>query len=217
MHHIRADVLTVVVVAILMTASTSFGAKILLVPVQFKSHMLTQFIIGEELARRGHEVFMTIDSQFPNSKETIESLGIRTISFQVPDGVDYPVSDESERKMGEIIFDGRDALAKLREGGERVSKMGLRLCELMMEDAAFVDAVRQLKFDLAIVDAFMLCPCNPFCRITSPSRLFLNPPASFRGTSVCRPCRRPCRCSAVRSRTATGCRSSNGSRPSASY
>ena len=41
-----------------------------------------------------------------------------------------------------------------------MSEMVNRHCTLMMEDTVFVDAVRRTKFDLAVVDAFLLSPCN---------------------------------------------------------
>ena len=55
-------------VALALLPRSGSSARILLVPVQSKSHMIEQFVVGEELARRGHDVFATIGSPFPNPK-----------------------------------------------------------------------------------------------------------------------------------------------------
>ena len=210
---VDVEIVFVVVAVLLSSVTSAISAKILLVPIQFKSHVLTQLLIGEELAQRGHEVSIAIGSRFPKQKETIEQLGIRTISFHVPDDFNYPVSDEFERKLVEYIFDESDVKIKFRLESDMSSKMGLRLCELMMEDTAFVDDVRRLKFDLAIVDQLLVCPCNAIL----PHHLaipFVSQSIGFFPWHVrLRPCRRRRRCS----RTATGCHFSNGSQiPSAS-
>ena len=133
------------------------GAKILMKSPQLGSHILEQISLGEELASRGHEVYIAIGSRYPN-KANIEKRGIKTLQYKIPDGVLYGVSEEYEKMVAEIIFDKSED--KMALSGNTASQLTYNDCAYMMEDEAFLENVRQLKFDLAIVEPFILSPCN---------------------------------------------------------
>jgi len=133
------------------------GAKILMKSMPMGSHILEQIFLGEELALRGHEVYMAIGSRYP-TKANIEKRGMKTLQYKFPDNVLYGVSDEFEEMMAGVIFaKNKD---KMFLSGSVAIKITDDDCSSMMADESFLENARQLKFDLAIVDSFLVCPCN---------------------------------------------------------
>src|SRR6218665_3063516 len=133
------------------------GAKILMKSPQLGSHILEQVSLGEELVSRGHEVYIAIASRYP-TKGSIEKRGIKTLQYTFPDGVLYGVSEEFEKLLAEVIFDKNNVKQGL--SGSAAAQLGYNDCAYMMADKSFLENARQLKFDLAIVDSFLINPCN---------------------------------------------------------
>lgn len=175
-----------------LTISTVSSARILFVPIQFRSMIHTQLRLGSELVARGHDVAVAVGSRFPEPEKTIGRLGIAALTFHVPDDVLYMVSDDYERRLGSVIFgettetpadfDAGDVDRKLAEEMLGVFE---RECEYMMQDATFTGLVSEWKFDIAVVDAIGLAPCT----LLLPQRSSVSGASYRRGSSAFR-CRR---------------------------
>ena len=142
---------------LLTTYHTASGARILLKSTQLGSHILEQVSLGEELVSRGHEVYIAIGSRYP-TKASIEKRGLKTLQYKFPDGVMYGVSEEYEKIVAHSIFDkGKGVVSNVTKVA---SQMAYDDCAYMMADESFLGNVRQLKFDLAIVEGFALFMCD---------------------------------------------------------
>lgn len=132
------------------------GASIILVPPQIDSHVLDHVTVGESLSARGHQVFLVLASPYPDVAR-IESRGIKTLQYKIPQSDLYGVSEEFQKFVTKLIFGDEDSLiASFRE----VSRISYRDCACMMNDNEFLDAVRKVSPDLAVVDAFLPAPCT---------------------------------------------------------
>src|SRR6218665_1688085 len=154
-----AQVLFTISVLILLETfqTTVSGARILMKSPKMSSHILQQISLGQELILRGHEVYIALGSRYP-TKASIEKRGIKTLQYKIPDGVLYGVSEEFEKMMTEVIFDKSDD--KMAGSGMVMSRIPYDDCAYMMADQSFLENVRQLKFDLAIVEPFIFGQCN---------------------------------------------------------
>lgn len=131
---------------------TVFGAKVLMTSNQIPSHIFQQLKLGSELVRRGHDVHIAIGTRYPDP-ESIEELGIKPEFYYIPNDVIYGVSREFEKYIVETIF--KDELI-----GLEFSTMANRDCTFMMADKLFLDKVRNLNFDIAIAEPFLLSQCT---------------------------------------------------------
>ena len=129
------------------------GARIILASPQIPSHIIEPTATGEELVRRGHEVYIAIGSEYRNP-ESLERLGLRTIVFHAP--TDKPTAFGSTDDMATSIFSPDYNLNSLRKV---VSTRLSRECEFMLSDKKFLERVRELKFDFALVEPFVQNPC----------------------------------------------------------
>jgi len=141
------------VLILLATLQAVSAAKILLKSNQIGSHILEQVALGEELVSRGHEVYIALGSRHP-TKGSIEKLGIKTLQYMFPDGELYGVSAEYEKILAKTIFDHSIDTLKVP------TKFSYDDCGYMMADESFLENVRQLKFDLAVVESFGFGLCN---------------------------------------------------------
>lgn len=133
------------------------GAKIIMASPQMGSHILEQVTLGEELAARGHQVYMAIGSRYPNIAN-IEKKGMKTITYNIPKDVLYGVSSDLEKSLIPLIFsEDKD---KMAVSGQLAATISYRDCAYMMNDEQFLAELRKLSFDLAIVEPFIVSPCN---------------------------------------------------------
>jgi len=131
------------------------GARILLASPQLSSHVMMQTPTGEELVQRGHEVYIAIGSRYPKP-ESLEQLGLRTIKYHIPSDIQYELSDDTAKLLSERIFSANfDWWKSAKNTSARVS----RDCELMLSDGKFLEQVRAVKFDIALVEPFVINPC----------------------------------------------------------
>lgn len=137
------------------SVAVSVGANILLLPIQTRSHVIGQLALGELLAARGHRVYMAIGSSNP-IRQRVEQAGVRVLPFRIHDDVMAFYTKEYEKLLADTVFFSKNAF----EEGERIFRMINRDCELMMGDVGFVFAARELRFDLAVFDAFPFLPCT---------------------------------------------------------
>ena len=75
-----------------------------------------------------------------------------------PDGELHSVSEKYEKMVAELIFDKSDD--KLAVSSKVASQLTYDDCAYMMADESFLENVKQLKFDLALVAPFVISPCN---------------------------------------------------------
>lgn len=133
------------------------SAKILMSSPQILSHILMQVSVGEELASRGHEVYLAVGSRFPQ-QDAITASGMKVITYHFPSDIVYTVSEQWERQTAQAMF-GPSANADY-DLMLNYSRAIFRGCELMMEDKEFVEQVRQLQFDIAVIEPFIVAPCT---------------------------------------------------------
>jgi len=142
--------------AVLMATLESVdGARILLASPQISSHVMMQITTGEELARRGHEVYIAIASRYPKP-ESLKQLGLRTITYHIPPDQPFGLSDETEILLAERLFSGNFQQSSLSND---TSTLVSRDCLNMLSDQKFMQEVRALKFDIALVEPFIINPC----------------------------------------------------------
>ena len=133
------------------------AARILLVSPRLASHIMMQTSVGQELARRGHEVYVAIGSGH-RQLESLERMGLRPMEFRLPSDVPFGPSAEDTLSivLGESIFSPDYYWLK---GAKSTSATVSRDCEFMLTDGKFLERVRSLKFDVALVEPFVLNPC----------------------------------------------------------
>ena len=134
------------------------GARILLTSPQILSHVMMQATIGEQLVKRGHEVYIAVGSRYPKP-ESLEQLGLQTVTYHIPQDIPFGISDDTASLLQERIFnpDYKKKLAKTP--ADSVVGVISRDCEFMMSDKKFMELVRALKFDIALVEPFAPNPC----------------------------------------------------------
>src|SRR6218665_126475 len=125
------------------------GAKILLKSNQLGSHILEQVSLGEELVSRGHEVYIALGSRYPK-KPSIEKHGIKALQYKFPDDVIYRVSEEFDKMVAELTFDKSED--KMGVSSKVASQIAFDDCAYMMADESFLESMKQLKFDLPILE-----------------------------------------------------------------
>ena len=146
---------------VVVAASATSAYKILFVPVQFRSLIHTQLRLGDELIARGHEVYIAIDSRFPEPDKMISASGIIPLPFRVPDDVLFMVSEDFERRLGASMF--RSSSGDGETVGELLGECFRSIdvqCEQTLLDDEFFAAARAIKFDLVVVDALGYTACQ---------------------------------------------------------
>jgi glucuronosyltransferase len=135
--------------------SAGQAARILMASPELGSHVMIHVSLAEELVRRGHEVHIVLGSRYPK-KDSILQSGIQIQTYHVPDDVIYALSPEMERLVATATFEEQD---KMRSHMFQLSALLNRHCELMMTDRKFIGLVKNLHFDLAVVETFSVSPC----------------------------------------------------------
>jgi len=131
-----------------------YGARILLASPQISSHVNMQTAIGEELVQRGHEVYIAIGSRYPEP-ESLEQLGLRSIKYHIPPDAPFGLSDTAQLVAEHIFNPDLDVL----DLAKSISVVVSMDCENMLSDSKFLEQVRALKFDIALVEPFTVNPC----------------------------------------------------------
>jgi len=133
------------------------AARILMTVPQYDSFILMEKAIGEQLVRRGHDVFIALGSRYPKM-ETIRQSGIQILSYHIPEDVVYAASREMEPFLAEIAFNRSADLTWIYR--EKWVPMFNSYCDFMMGDKTFLHTVRSLQFDMAITLVFPLSACD---------------------------------------------------------
>ena len=96
-----------------------FGYRILLTPPPFESHIIMQLSIGEELLRRGDEVYIALGSRYPKSDSILQS-GIKILNHHIPQDFMYPLSPDYQQQMSvDLAFNPSDNMVKTIASGQK--------------------------------------------------------------------------------------------------
>ncbi len=127
--------------------------RVLLLSHQYGSHLILSHAIAEQLPKKGHDVYTVLGT---NVKEppVIKANGYKVLRFHRPDN--DPLLD-----MDGIVAKQVVALFKGEMDATGPSLFSYRECELIMDDKKFIQQVKDLKFDIAVVDHFVVSYCLP--------------------------------------------------------
>ena len=131
------------------------GDKVLLVSHQMNSHLMQLHMVGEGLARQGHQVFSVIQHGLIEP-DKLPMTGIKPIYYYTTDENNSRVRN-MDKLIGEAIFHGSiDAKRVL----DIVVNESCNSCDIYLHDADLMNTLKQSQFDLALVDRFLLAYCN---------------------------------------------------------
>ncbi len=129
------------------------GSRILIIPIQAKSHMLSLANLGEELADRNHDVYFLV-RQGMSSPQVIESHSRMT-------AIRYGSPSKKENSMLQIavdLFEGKGSKWRAFSRGQAFVK---EECEaLLLNNDEVHEQLAQLNLDLAIVEAPPMYKCG---------------------------------------------------------
>ena len=130
----------------------TLGSRILLHATQQVSHVQELCQAGGALVGRGHQVYVLVDSAYPKV-DPITQAGIVPIFYEEPAGAETFLTYYS--KQGETVvtksISGEIPVIIDLLGG---------VCERMLDNKKLMQELIGLKFDLVIVDGFVLQMCN---------------------------------------------------------
>ena len=127
------------------------GSRILLTPFAWGSHLYELISIGEGLVDAGHEVYIVLPAIAPDI-EKIKTGKLKVIEHSRPerDMFDVPLDDD--------LFEMYTNLTEVEEF--RISTEGYpEMCRNMLTDNELLRNLRQLNFDLGVLDAFPSSRC----------------------------------------------------------
>ena len=136
------------ILVFLCTSDEILGKRILLVPFQFSSHFLELNAISSGLLAHGHEVYTIISRSF-DSIERYSQDGIKPLfidSYLSAKSID-DVSRETFEK-GNLYYQSE------------TSRLSYEDCYAMLQDKKLNEDIARIKFDLAIVDGFIMSYCG---------------------------------------------------------
>ena len=139
---------------IVLNVSQAF--RILLVgPSFFASHQMQLQFIGDELAKRGHQVYSVVTSKDMMKNKTSSAITILSYKASVikDEGL-AQISNNLEKWLMEQSVDKQELPI-----GDGLSKLAMLECKAMLESETFLSELKSFNFDLAIVDRFEIAPC----------------------------------------------------------
>ena len=140
--------------------STVSGARILLLgsSVKYSSHQLELLTLGDELVRRGHEVYSTVARRTTGESEEqrMTRPNITKLFYTVRN--DYSSVEGLDKQLIENVF---------RAGGSSifatglfdVAKVMMNDCEELLTNHEFLLTLRNLQFDMVVVSRFPFMSC----------------------------------------------------------
>jgi len=78
----------------------------------------------------------------------------------MPLDVPYLGSSDVEKVSESLTFGGVDSADRLKRTMATHPPMIYKDCQYMMEDKSFIETVKSIGFDIAIVEPFIVCPCS---------------------------------------------------------
>ena len=126
-------------------------------PVQINSHVMEVAHAVSELTKRGYELHMVV-SEVTKVPSNILSYGINIMRYKTKYSViPYATNDFELRGINcSITPDPDDDLEWVSD----ISELILAGCKEMMADTQLIRQIRNMRFDLAVIDPFFLSPCS---------------------------------------------------------
>ena len=133
---------------IMLVQEQSEAARILCVSIEAPSHIGQVTGAAQKLRDYGHELFLVLSNIYPN-KRHFEERGFNVLTYDVPNGT---VSFDSGHyyKFSPVVSDNKNS----------THQMMYKYCTYMMADKMLLSTIKELDFDLVIVDGFIHCLCN---------------------------------------------------------
>ena len=142
--------------------SNTSAARILLTGsnVKISGNHMELVGVGEELARRGHEVYISIAKRTTGNNEAKRSStlpNITELNYKLKK--DYSLADDLDKIMIEELFKTNIKLSILPSGLFDYAYLMTNECEEALADDEFILKLKNLKFDMVVVNRFPLSPC----------------------------------------------------------
>jgi len=149
--HIKLLSSLVVVALIFGTRCTANAASILMITFQQPSHVIMKLGIATDLIGRGHRVHFLLAANNP-LVDTVRQIGVHVVDYQPAPGALYPFTDEFENAMADLIFSRTLEQPMLSNNLHKD-------CETIMSDRQLMERLDDLKFDLIVLEPFIVNPC----------------------------------------------------------
>ena len=145
------------VIMALMLALDVYSERILLLGYLSGSHLMQIASTGKELLNRGHDVYYVLPK---NSRYTpmVQNKGFKILTIDVSSTEGLFEADDMIEKLDKQLFNDTYSLYEI---AFFTHAAGNRHCDLMLHDTRLIDTLRQLSFDVALVDMLIFCPCLP--------------------------------------------------------
>ena len=132
-----------------------YSMRILLLPHLSGSHLFQITTAGEELLRRSHDVFCVLPKNSRFTK-TVQNKGITILTLDIDTMEGLNESPEIMDKINRFIFEKPGSIFDMVNiiGGPNE-----RYCKLLLNDERLINQIRDVGFDIAIVDLWPFAPC----------------------------------------------------------
>ena len=145
---------------LLLAVFRAHASRVLLLAAPFTSHLLEQRDLGVSLAARGHEVWVALEADYPQS-ELVAPPPLRVIEYRIPNEATTHTSD------GAIDYILSLTKAERRELTLALARYTQNNCQYIMNDGDFLRRLEHLHFDLVVIDSLPL----DFCYMIVPHHL----------------------------------------------
>ncbi|KAH7718386.1 CRE-UGT-15 protein [Aphelenchoides avenae] len=130
------------------------------------SHMQFQGTLADLLVDAGHEVHVLIPDRVPSFTSNGTQKAQKVIRFPVPqaeaDEKEIAWANEPFSGWRNVIFDGT---------AKQLGKTMLSECQDVLENDAVFDFLKTQQYDVAIAEAWQICPFSLFHALNIPTRL----------------------------------------------
>ena len=142
---------TVLVTGVLVTSVTPH--TVLLVPTMQVSHVLEHLAVGEALVGRGHQVYVLVDSQYPQM-EGIRQAGVHPLMYTEPQGSETYVNYNRElpESLWEAGYGPQSQVGVL-------TRIHTELCWRLLSNTHLMGELRGMGLDFVLVDGFLFSTC----------------------------------------------------------
>jgi len=131
------------------TTAEKYQYKILLLPLQSNSHILSFISIGEGLARRGHDVHILVSSTGKSKNIILDGIPI-TVHRYGPEKTHTMTHEEYSENFVRMLFKNKGSFFEVKTFLTQLNEAESR--RLCMDSEPLLQHLQQLKFDIAIVD-----------------------------------------------------------------
>ena len=142
--------------------SNTSAARILLVGsnIKISGNHMELVGVGEELARQGHEVYISIAKRTTGDNEAIRRSIVQNITqLNYKLKKDYSLADDLDKIVLGDLFKINNKQSIFPSGLFEYASLISNECEEALADEEFMLTLKNLKFDMIVVNRFPLSPC----------------------------------------------------------